>query len=779
MKKEHIDQKGVGAFASRVLLTLFLTCMISPLCAQLSIKGKVENVQQEPVENIHLLLYNVRDTVHAVQTALSDAKGRFALKGLQEGDYRLVASGVPYRTNEIVIQDLREDISSLTVILEEQVETLGEVTVTANSVVRQFDRQIIFPNEATRKQSTNGIDLIDNLDLDKVYVDKASQAIQSARGGKVMLRVNGAPADPSDILSVDPKRVTRVEYHDRPSMRYGEVDAVVDLYVKRWETGGRVNTYLRNGLDVANGTGRGDIRLNHKKSEFAIAGFYSYLKQNDCYATERENYLFEDGSQLARYKEGLPYTQRERMYTAKASYSYYDPGDILFSANVYYELFDTPNSLSSSRIYTDNKFSSWMNDSSTYREQRPSFELYFQKDMKHKQFIAFDVVGTYMDVSSVDFYRETEADTNIFDETLTRISGNKYSIIAEGIYEKRFEAGKLSAGAKEIASFADNTYGGTFDYLNKMNQYVTSAYAEWSGYKQKFSYGLGLGGVLYRTSYESEKETKAYVNPKLRLGYDFSRAVNLYYTFDIRVETPSLGNLNDVQVAEDTYHVLKGNPELKSVVSYNNGLSLYVRKGSFRSSLDANYNYAVHPILNHTYVDGHQFITQIQNEKNSHSFSLGGFLRWDVWRYLNVYGRFDYNYKKNAAYDYVHSLHSWMFDAGVEGSYRNFTLDVNFHKDRDYLSSESKTYAKTAMNLTLDYRWKNLRVGASYHQDFRDCMKRTVNLNQYTFRDTRHYTPDFKNFFTVHLAWAFDFGRVGEEIFTNLSNKDETEGVLR
>lgn len=120
-----------------------------------------------------------------------------------------------------------------------------------------------------------------------------------------------------------------------------------------------------------------------------------------------------------------------------------------------------------------------------------------------------------------------------------------------------------------------------------------------------------------------------------------------------------------------------------------------------------------------------------------------------------------------------------MFDAGVEGSYRNFTLDVNFHKDRDYLASESKTYAKTAMNLTLDYRWKNLRVGASYHQDFRDCMKRTVNLNQYTFRDTRQYAPDSKSFFTIHLAWAFDFGRVGEEIFTNLSNKDETEGVLK
>lgn len=154
-------------------------------------------------------------------------------------------------------------------------------------------------------------------------------------------------------------------------------------------------------------------------------------------------------------------------------------------------------------------------------------------------------------------------------------------------------------------------------------------------------------------------------------------------------------------------------------------------------------------------------------------------MRWDVWRYLNVYGRFNYNYKKNAAYDYVHSLHSWMFDAGVEGSYRNFTLDVNFHKDRDYLASESKTYAKTAMNLTLDYRWKNLRVGASYHQDFRDCMRRTVNLNQYTFRDTRQYAPDSKSFFTIHLAWAFDFGRVGEEIFTNLSNKDETEGVLR
>lgn len=64
-------------------------------------------------------------------------------------------------------------------------------------------------------------------------------------GGTVKLRVNGGPADLNDLKQIDPKMVRRVEYHDMPSMRYGKVEAVIDLYVKRQDLAVRAELMLR------------------------------------------------------------------------------------------------------------------------------------------------------------------------------------------------------------------------------------------------------------------------------------------------------------------------------------------------------------------------------------------------------------------------------------------------------------------------------------------------------------------------------------------------------
>ena len=141
-------------------------------------------------------------------------------------------------TKSLRIHNIQEHIKDLPIVLEEQTVALDETTVTAQRVVMEFDRQIIYPGKQEKETAIDGIDLVDKLQLHGIVVGKVEGTISGVLGGTVKLRVNGGPADLNDLKQIDPKMVRWVEYHDMPSMRYGKVEAVIDLYVKRQGFGG-------------------------------------------------------------------------------------------------------------------------------------------------------------------------------------------------------------------------------------------------------------------------------------------------------------------------------------------------------------------------------------------------------------------------------------------------------------------------------------------------------------------------------------------------------------
>ena len=101
-------------------------------------------------------------------------------------------------------------------------------------------------------------------------VGKVEGTISGVLGGTVKLRVNGGPADLNDLRQIDPKMVRRVEYHDMPSMRYGKVEAVIDLYVKRQGFGGSGRVDASHSAMSPNGNGLANLKLYHSKSEFSF-----------------------------------------------------------------------------------------------------------------------------------------------------------------------------------------------------------------------------------------------------------------------------------------------------------------------------------------------------------------------------------------------------------------------------------------------------------------------------------------------------------------------------
>ena len=764
------------------LIILIFLCIEMSYSQNIKITGIVKDISNTPIVNTHLILYNLNDTLNAVKTAVSDQNGYYSFEKISKGSYKLVATNIQYNKSVTYIQNLNKDLSDFIICLEDRDELLGEVTVTAKQVIREFDRQVIFPGKQEKEISANGVDLIDRLYLDKVYINKTDNSINSLKGGKVQLRINGAPADETDFMNIDPKLVTRVEYHDRPSLRYGDTPAVIDFYVKRFETGGRGNLYLNNCIDgKALGTGRGGLTINHKKSEFSISGFYSYLNLRDRYQLINEKFYFDDGIVLSRYKEGEPAVMKERIYTTKASYSYYDTDNILFTASLFYDLYETPNTSSKSKIFQNGSTTPSMHmiDSVQLRESKPSFELYFQKNLPKKQLVAFDIVGTYMYTSSYESYHEYDKTGSISDY-LTSISGNKYSVIAEGFYEKGFKRGRLNAGVKETAAFADNTYTGTYPYQSNMDQYTTTAYIQWYGGVKKLSYSVGAGVTSDIKIQKSEKVSDLRFYPVLNLGYRVSNDINLYYNGRVNVRTPQLGNLNNVQISKDDYLILAGNPKLKSETTYSNTLGLGLYKRNLILSMDASYNYSVNPMLNSTTRQDNKFIAQIQNGEYSNVFGISGFLRWNVVpKFINVYSRFGYNYRQNVTDNYKHSFNAWMLDAGLDAMYKDFTLGINTHKDFDFLNSETKLYKYFGLSFSLFYKWKNLKVGTVVRKSLNSYLERTVDMNQYAPSETFTYMPSSNTDVRFTLSWSFDFGRKHDSGEQRLYNQDLIKGVLK
>jgi hypothetical protein len=146
----------------------------------------------------------------------------------------------------------------------------------ADHIINKFDRQIISPNEFEKNNSIGGVELIEKMNLNRIVINRENNTIKGLLDGIVQLRIKGAPADFANVQAIDPKLVIRIEYHDLPSMRYGEVEAVIDLYVKRKASGGSASLFTYNSVTSEVGNESVNIKLNHLKSEFNIEGGHSY-----------------------------------------------------------------------------------------------------------------------------------------------------------------------------------------------------------------------------------------------------------------------------------------------------------------------------------------------------------------------------------------------------------------------------------------------------------------------------------------------------------------------
>lgn len=104
--------------------------------------------------------------------------------------------------------------------------------------------------------------------LPRLQVNPITNEVK-ADEGNIQFCINGIKVEAIDVQALSPKDIIRVEYHDNPGVRYGNVAAVLDYIVKRETTGGSVNLNLSNSPVTSFGNDQVAIRLNHKNRNSA------------------------------------------------------------------------------------------------------------------------------------------------------------------------------------------------------------------------------------------------------------------------------------------------------------------------------------------------------------------------------------------------------------------------------------------------------------------------------------------------------------------------------
>lgn len=746
---------------------------------QIQIKGEIRDAgDSQPVEFANIVLQTL-DSAFIAGTN-SNEKGAFRLEKIKPGDYRLVVSYLGYETTYVSILGIAKSIDLGKVLLQPSSVALEEVTIKASAVRSYSDRRIAFPTDQQKQNATNGINLLSTMMLPRLQINPLTNEVK-ADEGDIQFCINGIKVEALDVQALSPKEIIRVEYHDNPGVRYGNVAAVLDYIVKRETTGGSVNMNLSNSPVTVFGDDQVAIRLNHKKSEFGLQ--YSTRYRNFNARKEAlETYNFGDGMNMQRVLNGIPTYIMETTHNTSLNYSLVEADKYYFNATLRYS-FTKERKKSHSLLY-EKRTPEQITDVRSGGESRshlPSLDLYYMRTLKNKQTITANIVGTYINTDANQNYTEKEEE-EVLSDVLSNVLGKKYSLIGEGIYEKNWDFGRLSSGVKHSQAWTDNTYAGTVGGNTRMKQSETYLFAEFSGKLKRLNYMGGVGIARSWFKQEGEDSYQYYsFRPKVSLQYNMTDNTFIRLGGSVGNTSPALSELSAIEQIIDTLQIRRGNPYLTPYMNYNTYLNYEYKKGLFTGGVNLYYWYSPDMIMEETLFENNKFIRTYANQNSWQKVSGDLNIRFGPIKNIlmfNITG--GVNHFISDGRTYRHTYTNLYYTASVMAMYKKFMGMFQIGSPRNNFVGETMHGGENIHLFMLRFNQGKFTAGAGIMLPFSSLYKREdENRNRYAPYKMESFSTSASRMLLLTFSWNFEFGRKYKGGSKKLNNIDTDAGIVK
>lgn len=770
---------------TKLFLLLLALSVLRTQAQSLSIKGRVTDASQEAVIAANVSLWTIDSTL--VTGVTSDAQGKFALHKIKAGDYRLSISFIGLQSENILLK-LNKSLDLGDVQLQEDAVSLGEVTVSASNVLQRVDRQIILPSESQLKRSFGAYDLLNNLGIARLQVDNLSNSMSVSGGGSVQTRINGIKVTDKEIAAVRAKDVLRVEFIEDPGKQYGddELGAVVNIILRRRETGGVVNFQLSDSPHTLWGENFLSAKFNYKNSEWGI----DYFNKNGKYHSRLESHetFYLGDRTIDRIKEGIEDESPSLSFinNLNLTYNLTKADKYVFNAIFRNNLSNAPYQNELNKMWavgsTESIYSYVNNHTSSYS---PALDLYFQHTLPHQQSIQVNVTGTLIHTKNNRKYKEYKDENAPLADIQTLVDGDKRSVIGEAIYEKNFKEVKLSGGARHYQMRTENEYKGSNPTTSKMDQSQTSAFFEVQGKVKDFSYAGSVG--MTRAWFKESEEDHAYYTftPTVRLSYNLKKAGFLRYRFNISPAIPSLGSLTDVEQAMDTIQIVRGNPLLKTYQQFTNSLSYSYSKKQFNANLSVRHQYYDNPIMESIFVEDGKLILKDENQRSFQSLNaelmvgINGATLFGLKDFLTLYASGGYTRSWSEGLNYSHMYDEFYYSVMAQVQYKDFSLLGQFRKVQNNFFGETIKKNENQTAFMAMYTRQNLQAGIGIMFPFTNNYKvGKERISKVAPFRSETFVRETGQMVVLRVGYTFEFGRKHKAGNKGLNNSDTDSGII-
>lgn len=494
---------------------------------------------------------------------------------------------------------------------------LKEVTIKARPVWRKDDCKLVFPTAEQVKQSTDGMDLLRLLYLPRVSVNPLTGGVGATSGGEICLCINGVRVTSAELAAVPPADILQIRYYDSPGARYGDAELVIDYITKRREKGGSVNGDFFNGVGTKGASAIDALSVRHSagRSEWVWGAQCFQVKRDDWIRDYEETRVFPVGN-VYRKEVGSPVPVNLKSLGTYLNYSYMRSGNLFLNVRMNYTADDTPNSEEGDRrnlLYTsDTDAPLAVYEHMTERSHTPVLDLYAQYTLRDGGKLIFNTVGTYIRTSVGRLYQE-EREGETVTEVLSTIRGNKYSLIAEAVYEKRLGTHVVTGGVRHMQAYMNNRYAGTDAANVVLRQAESSFYGEYSRHIGRWGYMGNLTGTRLYYSQKGMRSERFALLPSARLSFEPDERTVLKYRIDMRTAAPSLSAMNDAEQAVDAGMVRRGNAGLKSFRTLDQTFSAGYDGRWLSADLTVGYKHEFNPVMETVRYEDGLFVRTYEN----------------------------------------------------------------------------------------------------------------------------------------------------------------------
>lgn len=761
-----------------VLFCIIIT-ITTPIYGQLY-KGRVVNSEKHPIEHVRVRI--VSDKTIRNET-ITDLYGLFSINNDSTSDFLLEFYFTGYKIKQINIKSKKDteyvDLDDIT-LMEEIIELDG-VTVSGNSIINKGNLMIVFPEKKIIDASSTTLDLFQKMYVPGLYIDPISQTIKIDNSSNITYKINNINSSIQEVISLNPKTISRIEYQRSPDTRNIDSDAVINILLKK-ETGtmlsgnvlGAFTTgFINENLTVSTGYTNSNLNISYNFSwrdyKKRFANEYEVFNRDDEIITlnkKGENAPF--GYLQQNINIGYNYTKGRNIFNIKLLNNIYSSHD-KNRTNTYANNLNAINSIRN--INSNNKY------------YFPYLDAYYILNISKNKSIDMNLVGSIGNSKYARDYREIFINEDIENESKTNITGKNKSIIYEFLFsEKSIEKLNYQLGMKTTYSYNENKseYGILQkEYNKRLDLYP---YLSLNGKIGSISYMIGTGIKFLNN--ESRELNKNYTRniSNLSLFYKSNEIINFQYIFTYTPYYPLLYSLSDIEQTVDNNIKIKGNPSLKPYTSIKNTLNISFRQKKYISSTlslyHSNFYKPIREVINYN-----QEFFLIQPQNINKEYSLGAKLETSfnsIFNHLDLRIGLGWNSYNSIVKDVKHNLDNFYWSFMINYYYKDFSASFSWKKPEKILTGEQTYESENNSFINAMYKYKVFGFAVGLYFPFTKGAKyASSRVSDIAPMDRHVYIKDNSYMFFIGVSYYVNWGKSLFNIKRNRNNSVIDNSILK